>query len=71
MAQGKLPSLTLESRFNVISNNGLGQRNFPMMGLKGEERGVVADLKVEQYPNNRADCLDSYTSEDILVLDLT
>ena len=38
-----------------------------MKGLKGEERSFVADLKDKQYRNNnRADCLYSETSEDIL-----
>ena len=39
-----------------------------MRGLKGGERSVVAELKVEQYRNNRADYLHSETSEDILDL---
>ena len=39
-----------------------------MRGLKGEEGDVVADIKVEQYCNNRANCSDSETSEGILDL---
>ena len=48
--------------------NYLGQRKLRMRDLKGEEGGVVADLKVEQCRNNRADCLHSNTSADILEL---
>ena len=40
-----------------------------MRDLKEEERGVLADLKVERYRNNRANCLHSETPED--TLDLT
>ena len=36
--------------------------------MKGEEGVAIADLKVEQYCNNRADCLHSEMSEDILDL---
>ena len=39
-----------------------------MRGLKGKEGGAVANLKVEKYRNNRANCLHSKTSKDILDL---
>ena len=37
-----------------------------MRGLKEEEGGAVAELKVEQYRNNRADCLHLEKFKDIL-----